>query len=451
MYYNTIMRKIKQPSVAGTFYSSNPEDLKNQIESFAKENRNIYEIPARAVIVPHAGLIYSGRLAFEGINQLDKNIKNLFVIAPSHRVPFEGSVITSFDEWLTPLGGIEINQDINKELNENFGLEYNDNAFLPEHSVEIQLPIIQSVFKDIKIVPILVGRENPVNIQKVIKYYYNNSENGFVISSDLSHFLKDNEAKKLDDMTAQMIESGLCDNFKYEQACGAVGILGLVNFAQENDFSLIRIDMTNSSSVTGDKSSVVGYGCWFLYEGQKNEFLKKYYSEFILKLCRLSINSKFDKNEIEVKFPYVFYEPGASFVTLEKNNMLRGCIGSIIAQRSLIEDLIINSQNAAFRDPRFKPVEKDEVSELDIAVSLLSTPKSMKFDSEQDLLDKIVPFKDGIIIRDGNYQAVYLPSVWEQLPDKKEFLNSLKVKAGLPRNYFSETFEAYRFETVYIK
>ena len=130
---------------------------------------------------------------------------------------------------------------------------------------------------------------------------------------------------------------------------------------------------------------------------------------------------------------------------------MRGCIGSIIAQRSLIEDLIINSQNAAFRDPRFKPVEKEEVPELDIAVSLLSTPKLMKFDSEQDLLDKIVPFKDGIIIRDGNYQAVYLPSVWEQLPDKKEFLNSLKVKAGLPRNYFSETFEAYRFETDYIK
>ena len=86
MYYNTIMRKIKQPSVAGTFYSSNPADLKNQIESFAKENRNIYEVSARAVIVPHAGLIYSGRLAFEGINQLDKNIKNLFVIAPSHRL-----------------------------------------------------------------------------------------------------------------------------------------------------------------------------------------------------------------------------------------------------------------------------------------------------------------------------------------------------------------------------
>ena len=445
------MRKIKQPSISGTFYSANAEELKNQISNFAKESKNTYVVSARAVIVPHAGLIYSGRLAYEGISQLDKNIKNLFIFAPAHRVGFEGCVLTGFEVWQTPLGEIEINNDINKDLQDNFGLKINDDAFAPEHAVEIQVPVIQSVFKDVKIIPVLVGKSSPEMVENIINHYYPDKTNGFIISSDLSHFLKDEEAKKLDNLTAQMIESGACSGFRYEQACGAVGIIGLVEFARKNDFSLIRIDMTNSSAVTGDTSSVVGYGCWFLYEGKKNDFLKKYYSEFILNLCRLSINSRFDRREMKVRIPYVFYQPRACFVTLEKNNILRGCIGSIIAHRPLIEDLILNAKSAAFQDPRFKPVEIEEVLELDVAVSLLSEPQIMSFESEEDLLNQIVPFKDGIIIKDGNYQAVYLPSVWEQIPDKKGFLNSLKIKAGLPSNYFSKTFQAYRFETDYIK
>ena len=111
----------------------------------------------------------------------------------------------------------------------------------------------------------------------------------------------------------------------------------------------------------------------------------------------------------------------------------------------------MNAKNSAFNDPRFNPVQKEEVGQLKIAVSILSEPKPIKFTDENDLLNQMRPNIDGIIIKDGNYQAVYLPSVWEQLPDKKEFLNTLKIKAGLNPNYFSKTFEAYRFETVYIK
>lgn len=451
MYYNAPMTKIKPPSVAGTFYSADKTELKKQIEQFALNNKNQYTIPARAVIVPHAGLVYSGRLAFEGINQLDKNIKNIFIFAPAHRVGFDGLALTSYDAWQTPLGDIEVNQEITQELKEKFNAQVYDEALENEHSIEIQVPIIQSVFENVKIIPVLVGQESPETIEKIISFYYQKPENGFVISSDLSHFLKNDEAKKVDNVTAQMIETKNTNNFHPQQACGMTGILGLVKFAEQNNFSLIRIDMTNSAQTTGDTQSVVGYGCWFLYEGEKNEFLKKYYSNLILNLCRLSINARFDKTKIEVSYPQVLDEQGACFVTLEEDNSLRGCIGSVIAHRSLIEDLIMNAQNAAFTDPRFRPVEANEVNKLQIAVSLLSDPKPVKFKDEEDLLNKIEPFKDGIIIKDGNHQAVYLPSVWEQLPDKKEFLNSLKVKAGLQSDHFSKDFEAYKFEAVYIK
>lgn len=443
-------KKIKEPSVAGMFYSSDRDELLTQINGFKNNNRNNYNVTTRAVIVPHAGLIYSGRLAYEGISQLDKNIKNIFIIAPAHRVGFEGIALTSYDAWKTPLGTIDVNQDITKEIVSKFGGKINDTPLAPEHAIEVEIPFVQTLYQDVKVIPILVGKESPDKIFKIISHYYKDSNNGFIISSDLSHYLPDEKAKKVDAYTAQLIETGVCDNFAHELACGATGIAGLLQFANDKNYSLIRIDMSNSSSTTFDRNSVVGYGCWFLYEGERNDFIKKYYSDFVLDLCRKSIKNK-SLDISKMVYPQVFSEYGATFVTLEKNGNLRGCIGSIIPHKTLIEDLVSNAKNSAYSDPRFNPVEKNEIKDLSIAVSLLSIPKPMTFKNEEDLLNQIRENVDGIIIRDNDYQAVYLPSVWEQIPNKKDFLNSLKVKAGLPPNHFSKTFQAYRFETVYIK
>ena len=446
------MLKIKEPSVAGTFYTNDAEALKIQIETFAKENKNKYEYKTRAVIVPHAGLIYSGRLAYEGISQLNNEIKNIFIFAPAHRVAFDGVALSSFDKWRTPLGEIEVNQEINKELTEKYSnVVFNDNAISPEHSIEIQVPIIQSLFNDVKITPILIGRSDFKIVFDILSEYYNDKQNGFIISSDLSHFLTDENAKKLDNQTALMIETGNMSGFSYEQACGALGIAGLVEFANKNNYSLIRIDMTNSSSSTKDKSSVVGYGSWFLYEGDKNEFIKKYYSNFVINIVKNVLKTSFTNDKIVIDYPQIFDEFGACFVTLEKSGRLRGCIGSIVAYQPLINDLINHAKDAAFNDPRFSKVTENELDDIKVSISLLTEPKKMDFEDEEDLLNKMVPNVDGIIIKDGRYQAVYLPVVWEQLPDKREFLGSLKMKAGLSPDYFSKTFEAYRFESIYIK
>ena len=170
-----------------------------------------------------------------------------------------------------------------------------------------------------------------------------------------------------------------------------------------------------------------------------------------MKLCRDEIRTSFDKETVYTDHLPVFDEMGACFVTLKRNNQLRGCIGSIIAYQPLIDDLVKHSQDAAFNDPRFLPLEKSELDDLNIDVSLLSVPKPMTFNDEQDLLNKLVPYKDGLIIKDGNKQAVFLPSVWEELPDKELFLKSLKRKAGMAPEYFSKTFQAFRFETEYLQ
>lgn len=442
--------KIRQAAVAGKFYTDNKEELLKQLDFFEESALHDYKCSSRAIIVPHAGYVYSGQLAYCGFQYLDKNVKNVFIIAPPHYVVVESASISSYDAWETPLGEIKLNKEINEELNQRFGCAFQDDAFADEHSVEVQIPFIQKMLPHVKIVPILATKIDIV--EKIIANFWSNPENAFVISSDLSHFLTSAEARKLDSITAETIETKNIEKFTTNQACGACGISGLMSFARRKNYSLILVGMYNSGDITGDTSRVVGYGSWFLYEGEKNQFIKEYFSDYVIDVCKSSILAGFKNETPKLEdIPAVFGQMGACFVTLEKQGNLRGCIGSIIAHRPLIDDLVKNAQNSAFSDPRFQPLSEDEFGELSIDVSLLSEPVKMDFDDEKDLLNQIRQDIDGIIIKERGYQAVYLPSVWEQLPDKKLFLNSLKLKAGLPENYFSQTFEAYRFTTEYIK
>ena len=449
------MKKNKPSAVAGTFYPESEKELSSLIENFAQNNRKQYEYSSRAIIVPHAGYFYSGQLASEGFQYLNKKSENIFIIAPAHYVWIEGIAVSSFDNWQTPLGEIEVNQKINGVLINEFGAKINDNALEPEHSIEVQVPFVQKLFPDAKIIPILVGDTSYEQITKIVSHFWRDKNNSFIISSDLSHFYKDEDAKNIDKTTADRIETNNLNEFNHQQACGLIGIMGLMEFAKEKEFSLIRINLQNSSAVSGDKSKVVGYGSWMLFEGSKEKFIKDNFSELLLDICKKSIVSGFKTGKYlgtkSLEVPEVLHQSGASFVTLEINENLRGCIGSIIAHRSLIEDLSQNAFASAFSDPRFTPLKENEFKFLDIAISLLTIPVSISFVDEEDLLNQIAENEDGIIIKDGGYQAVYLPSVWEQLPDKKMFLNSLKQKAGLTPSYFSKTFEAYRFRSEYIK
>lgn len=447
--------KIKPPSVAGKFYANDKDELLSQLEFFAESNTPEYNLRSRAIIVPHAGYYYSGQLASNCFQYLNTNAKNVFIIAPTHYMPFDGLALSKCEQWSTPIGEIDINQKINEELTARFYYcSYLDEAFASEHSAEVQVPFIQKMLPHAKIIPILVGKIDYRQISRIIDYYWGDPDNVFVISSDLSHFCQSDEARKLDNITAKMIETGDIEKFNIEQACGFGGVCSLVHFAKTKSFSLIRVGMYNSGDVTGDTAKVVGYGSWALYPGSKTQFLKHDFSELLIDICRKSIKAGLHNQELELDYsnlPAVFNEHGACFVTLERQGSLRGCIGTIVAHQPLIVDLVKNAKNAAFSDPRFMPLTEEEFDGLSIAISLLSAPIQMKFKDEADLLEQIVPNKDGIIIKDGRYQAVYLPSVWEQLPEKAWFLNSLKEKAGLPSNHFSKTFEAYKFSAEYVK
>lgn len=137
----------------------------------------------------------------------------------------------------------------------------------------------------------------------------------------------------------------------------------------------------------------------------------------------------------------------ASFVTLEHQGQLRGCIGMLEASRPLIQDIAENAFAAAFRDPRFPPLTEAEFADLDLHISILSPAEAIVFTSEQDLIEQLKPGIDGLILQEGYRRGTFLPSVWEQLPDALQFLRHLKQKAGLPSNYWSDTLKVSRYRT----
>lgn len=453
----------KLPTFAGSFYPENAEELTNILNSYIQTKKVTYK--SKAIIVPHAGVYYSGHAAMIGFQHLEMN-ENIFIIAPSHHDNFKNIAIPEYTYFDTPLGSLEVNNRLLKDIKEKFPCIVSNEVFNKEHSIEVQLPFLQHLFfpksqsaiefvkglkkigRKIKIVPILVGNCDFRLISDLITTYWENSS--FVISSDLSHFYSQQECRQIDNYTATIIETGKIDSFQSQQACGLIGIMGLVDFANRNDCSMIRTMLYNSGDINKNETNrVVGYGSWFLYPSTRNEYIEEFYSKSVLDIAKKSIISAINgKDYIPQNIPTVLTQYGATFVTLKLNGLLRGCIGSVYPTKPLILDLIDNARNAAFQDPRFEPLSAEELPNLEISVSILSSIERINFKDERDLLSKIYPH--GVILSERGKRAVYLPIVWEQLPERDVFLNSLKEKAGLPPNYFSKTLEAYKFDTLYI-
>ncbi len=179
--------------------------------------------------------------------------------------------------------------------------------------------------------------------------------------------------------------------------------------------------------------------------------LTKPQQQILLDIARQSIENGYLAGHplsIDIRdYPPELRVPRATFVTLEKHHQLRGCIGMLEAVLPLVEDVAENAFSAAYKDPRFPPVERSEIPELDIFISILSEPEPISFESEADLLNQIRPGIDGLILVEDGYKGTFLPSVWESLPDKVQFLRHLKNKAGLPADYWSDSIKVYRYTT----
>lgn len=261
------MSNVRQSAVAGLFYPDNPWELETTIDTFLSKAHEPEVFP-RAIIVPHAGYIYSGQVAaqaYKTLIPLKNKIKRIILAGPSHRVPFYGCALSGAETFATPIGQIPIDQSANQELIDAGLAKILDAAHAQEHSLEVHLPFLLRSLDDFELVPIVVGEASPDEVAKVFDHFWDEPENFYVISSDLSHFHSYKEAQQIDTITSEAIVELHPEHIGPEQACGCRPVNGLLTLAKKHKLSVKMLDLRNSGDTAGDKSRVVGYGAYAVY------------------------------------------------------------------------------------------------------------------------------------------------------------------------------------------
>lgn len=466
------MTVIRSPAVAGTFYPADPVVLHNRIAGLLADAGVAPPgtgTPPKAIIAPHAGYVYSGPVAASAYARLAAargRISRIVLIGPSHYVRFRGIAVDTADAWSLPNGSVTLDADAIAQLRAFPMVRRLDAAFATEHALEVHVPFLQHVLGGgFRLVPLVAGDAPADDVAAVFNALWGGLETRFVISTDLSHYLDYATAQAIDLRTAEAIEHFDYGKLTSTHACGCVPTRGMLLAAKERRMAVERLDLRNSGDTTGPRDRVVGYGAWALYEpGSGPETIDperaavEAVGPILLRTVRSAIGIGLRTGQppqvvANTALPPLLARHGAAFVTLRRNDgQLRGCVGSPVAWRPLVEDVANHAFNAAFRDPRFPPLAPAEEPALELSVSVLTPPVPVTFSGERDLLAQLRPRVDGLMIDDdAGRRALFLPSVWEEISDPHMFLTHLKLKAGIPADDRPSGFIARRFRAIEVK
>jgi len=456
-------KNIRQPVVAGSFYTANAQVLSQEIARYLK-NVPAEEAPPQnpvGLIAPHAGYMYSGQVAAYAYKKIEgRKYDAVVVLAPSHRAYFSGASVDDKEGYRTPLGVVRVNQDMAREIKDQSPLlTHYPSAHTQEHSLEVQIPFLQVALEDFTLIPIVMGDQDLAtaeNIARAIADVIRKHSVLVVASSDLSHYHPYDEAKKLDQKVIDYINRydprGLAADLSQHktEACGGGPIITALLIGQHLGADHAKvIHYANSGDVTGDHSGVVGYVAGIIYRtnGRKAEEKKgrrkaginlgltEDEKEQLHQIVRETIKSRLDGDplpdfKVDSK---TLREPRGAFVSLHKEGMLRGCIGHIKADRPLDETIKKMALAAAFEDPRFPPLSRKEFNQVDIEISVLTPFKKITD------VDEIEVGKHGLYMIKGFYSGILLPQVATEYGwDQSTFLEHTCTKAGLPKNAWKE-------------
>ncbi|MDP8253964.1 MAG: AmmeMemoRadiSam system protein B, partial [Candidatus Kaelpia aquatica] len=428
-----------------------------------------------ALIEPHAGLAWSGQTAAYGYKELlSREIKYVFILGPAHRFDTDKLIVPKSDYFKTPLGKIKIDEKIKKELLKTEIFQENDQAFYNENSIELQIPFLQAVLSDFKIIPIVVGRLSMGSIERAAEILkdYVSRDSIFIISSDFTHYgyrygylpFNDNieeNIKKLDYGAVEEIEkldhASFLQYIQKTQAtiCGRIPIAILLSMLpRDTKAQVIRYD--TSGEMTKDFSTSISYVTIGFYEnsskikdGVSKNKLTEVEKKSLLKLSRKTLEyyikeKKIPKTEdLGIELTENLKKNRGAFVTLHKEKRLRGCIGEILPRKPLYQVVIERTIDAAVNDFRFTQVTESELDNITIEISALTPPQ--KVNSYKD----IVIGQDGMLMKKGPRGAVFLPQVApEQGWDLDTTLSHLSSKAGLEPSAYKEgaSFEVFQAE-----
>ena len=447
------MNSVRAPAVAGAFYPGTFDALQSQLLALLASAGTADARRPKALIAPHAGYIYSGPVAasaYAHIAPHRNDYSRVVLLGPAHRVRLRGLALPASTSFATPLGEISLDRDAAEALRGLSQVCVSDEAHTLEHSLEVHLPFLQQTLAGFTLVPLAVGDASVQEIAEVLDLLWGGDETLIVVSSDLSHYLPYPQARHVDEQTARMILD-LAPRLNHEQACGATPVNGLLHTAGRRGLRPQLLDLRNSGDTAGDKIRVVGYASFAFYPREAEQTDDRTVEpdiadgKLLIAIARASISGQFGLHfAVRDAAPFL-RRPGATFVTLKHNGQLRGCIGSLAAHRSLIDDVRANAHAAAFRDPRFDPLRFEELSSVRVEVSLLSVLEPMALCDEAEALAQLRPGIDGIVLEYGGHRGTFLPQVWEHLPDRRSFLTQLKRKAGLAADFWDDGLRLSRY------
>jgi hypothetical protein len=465
-------QKVRKAAVAGSFYPASAKEVKSMLTPWMHPSQDGSPAP-QAIIVPHAGYVFSGVVAASAFNRIPRGhaYKRIFLLGPSHRVGIPGaSVDTLYSFAETPLGRVPVDVSLGQEL-----IRIGEGVFTcrreahdREHCLEVQLPFLQLLWKDVPpIVPIVIGTERPAvlaRLAEVLSPYFN-PENLFVISSDFSHYPSYEDAKASDLYLADAIVSGGLEEFRKAlrqidrigfvgedtAACGACAIavlLSMMDAEGRDGFDAEHVMYRNSGdSPYGDKDRVVGYNAIVITRKENAAPLFNFTEEekrAMIATARKSIYSAlrldYDGDDTPVG---ILKEKGCGvFVTLHLDGRLRGCIGRFTSASTLQATIREMARSAAFDDPRFPSLSRSEAHRIDIEISVLSPLKKI------DSIDEFQLGRDGIYMVKGGRSGTFLPQVAEETGwTTEEFLgHCARDKAGIGWNGWKEA-ELYTYQT----
>ncbi len=422
----------REPVVAGKFYEEDRGALESEVRGYLMpQSKDDYINDLMALIVPHAGYVFSGKVAGMGYKTInpEKEIKTVFLIGSSHHIHFNGASVYNIGDYITPLGKVMVNKEIANELIVSSDLfSFNPNAHNKEHSLEVQLPFLQVQLNEpFNIVPVILGTQDSYvckQLANVLKKYFVPG-NLFVISSDFSHYPDYNRAVEVDKNSAEAILSGnpetllnsvqkvksMHDPDLLTPLCGWTSVLTLIYITQgDNSVTYKQLGYQNSGDVAyGDKKRVVGYNA--IAVTKRNEFtLNDNQKKLLLGVARdelskvVGVDSNVDLPDEEELNRSLGAHAGA-FVSIYNNGKLRGCIGQFIGNKPLWQTVREMTEASATRDTRFYPVRKKELEDIKIEISVLTPLKKINDISEIEL------GRHGIYIKKGIYTGTFLPQV----------------------------------------
>ncbi len=460
---NASQGAIRPPAVAGMFYPREADVLRRDVAALlasAQVPQGV--LVPKAIIVPHAGYIYSGptaAAAYARLRPARHVIHRVVLVGPAHRLAFQGLAASAVEAFETPLGRIPIDRAALAAIASIPHVGGLEAAHEQEHSLEVQLPLLQTVLDRFTLVPLVAGMVDPETVVQVLDALWGGPETLIVISSDLSHYLDYVTARTMDASTRAAIERLDPAPIGFDQACGRIGVSAMLTVARRRGLAVETVDLRNSGDTAGPRDRVVGYGAWAFTEPgapqpERIEDAIAAAGPALVALARTALET-YTRSGLRIDEPQglapILNAPGGAFVTLKRAGRLRGCIGSPTAWRPLVTDVIDNAIKAGHQDPRFPPLTAAELEGLEISVAVLTPHEAMHFTGEADLLRQLRPHIDGLIIKDGAASALFLPAVWEMVPDPADFLRELKHKAGLTPHHWSPHFQAWRFQAVEVK